>query len=392
MVILGILGPDPLGNIPLQGNPRSRILSMLAEKTPSGIRRWNIRRPSIVWPALVVFVLLRTTWGYTDDPDRSNAISGRITDALSAEPLPHCNVFLANTTLGCVTDLEGKFLLRDIPEGRYQLVANRVGYQPWVIDIELPADRGRSWLIRLQQKPIEVGEVMATARVPREWQAQLARFKRAFLGETRNAGHCTIDNPEVLRFESDALQSDLTAFCDSSLHITNRALGYHLDIVLSSFHWGGQEGYYQVYPRFEPLTPQDAREAKQWQENRTQAWDGSFRHFISALARGEAEKEGFELFIRDLSQNSRNPGERLFSDSLIEIAAGMTTKLRFSGLLEVHYHSGEISMIKLNQNFVLIEGNGDVYPPLSIVLYGYWAQQRIADTLPLDYDGKAPLP
>lgn len=378
----------PVNNL-LQGSPLRRILSMQQKYRIVGIPRRLVRRRSLVWSVWTLIALVLVTVVEAVDPGRMNRLSGSITDAASEEPLPHCNVFLANTTMGCVTDLNGKFSLREIPDGRYQLVANRVGYHRYVIDIELPADSDRTWVIRLQQKPIEVGEVTVTATVPRQWQAQLSRFKRAFLGETRNASHCLIDNPEVLRFESDALQSQLIAYCDSTLHITNRALGYHLDIVLDSFHWGGLEGFYQIYPRFEPLIPESAREAEQWQENRARTWRGSFRHFITALARGRAEQEGFEIYLRDLEQNGRSMGERTFSQSIVEESAGRAVKMRFNGLLEVRFHSDEISMIRLKQNFVLIGDTGEVYPPLSVVLFGHWAKQRIADTLPLDFDGMA---
>ena len=358
---------------------------MTARTTYCSPEAESSRRCWILSATLVLILIC--VFPSTGGAQNIHSLSGQVRDAANNEPLPHCNVFLANTTIGVISDLEGRFIISNIPKGRYQLVANRVGYHSFVTEILIPAPADLFYSIKLEEKPVEAGQVLVVADAPKEWRSQLARFKRAFIGETPNARDCQIENPEVLRFECSALNSELLAFCDSTLRITNRALGYRLHVVLELFKWGDQEGHYKIYPRFEPLEPEDEKERAFWEKNRRRTWLGSFRHFVSSLAQGEAEREGFQLFLKEAGWTHHGDDGRTISDAIVEKMPGLATKLHFNGLLEVRYRSSEnTSMIKLNQNFVIIEERGEVYPPLSIVLYGEWARHRVADILPFDFN------
>lgn len=61
-------------------------------------------------------------------------LSGRVTDRLSAEPLPFANAVLYTTSdslfvCGNTTDLEGRFVIKDVKAGTYLLRITTVGYQ-----------------------------------------------------------------------------------------------------------------------------------------------------------------------------------------------------------------------------------------------------------------------
>ncbi len=55
-------------------------------------------------------------------------ISGKLVDAQTGEPLIGANVYLENTVLGAATDLDGVYLIPNVPEGEYLLVVSNVGY------------------------------------------------------------------------------------------------------------------------------------------------------------------------------------------------------------------------------------------------------------------------
>jgi hypothetical protein len=57
-------------------------------------------------------------------------ISGRITDAEDGSPIPGAAVFIASTTVGTTTDVDGYYQLKIPGKGSYQLVVSYVGYQP----------------------------------------------------------------------------------------------------------------------------------------------------------------------------------------------------------------------------------------------------------------------
>lgn len=61
-------------------------------------------------------------------------IVGSIKDADSQQPLPGVNVIIEGTTLGAATDLDGNYVIVNIPPGVYNLKTTMMGYQPVVIE------------------------------------------------------------------------------------------------------------------------------------------------------------------------------------------------------------------------------------------------------------------
>lgn len=56
-------------------------------------------------------------------------IAGRIIDSGTEEILIGVNVYLEGTSLGATTDLEGYYVILNVPPGKYTLVADYIGYQ-----------------------------------------------------------------------------------------------------------------------------------------------------------------------------------------------------------------------------------------------------------------------
>ncbi len=55
-------------------------------------------------------------------------LSGRIVDGETGEGLIGANVFLDETTIGAATDLDGVYLIKQVPPGNYDLVVSMIGY------------------------------------------------------------------------------------------------------------------------------------------------------------------------------------------------------------------------------------------------------------------------
>ncbi len=102
-------------------------------------------------------------------PSGSGGISGVVLDA-EGEKLPGANVLVLGTRLGAATDLDGRFSVRDVPQGTYDLRVSLLGYTTGRIEgVEVvPADT-RELTIVLNQEAIELNEVRITAdRLRRE--------------------------------------------------------------------------------------------------------------------------------------------------------------------------------------------------------------------------------
>ncbi|MBN2356670.1 TonB-dependent receptor [candidate division KSB1 bacterium] len=97
------------------------------------------------------------------------AISGRVTDAQTGQPLPGANVLLIGTVVGAVTTLDGSFSIQNLPAGTYRLRASIVGYITFEQkNVVVESGRTTALNIRLQQTMIESGEVVVTASKRRQ--------------------------------------------------------------------------------------------------------------------------------------------------------------------------------------------------------------------------------
>ena len=66
--------------------------------------------------------------------DTCATIKGIVLDKEFKEPLIGANVILLDTNLGAVTDIEGLYIIKNIPRGTYSVRASYVGYNTQVKD------------------------------------------------------------------------------------------------------------------------------------------------------------------------------------------------------------------------------------------------------------------
>jgi outer membrane receptor protein involved in Fe transport len=60
-------------------------------------------------------------------------IAGRVVDRETGEPLIGANVLILGTTLGAATDINGRYVIHNVPPGLYDIRASYVGYQDMTI-------------------------------------------------------------------------------------------------------------------------------------------------------------------------------------------------------------------------------------------------------------------
>lgn len=57
-------------------------------------------------------------------------ITGVVQDAKTGEVLPGATIVLVGTSLGASTDIDGKYVVRNVPSGAYTIRATYIGYEP----------------------------------------------------------------------------------------------------------------------------------------------------------------------------------------------------------------------------------------------------------------------
>lgn len=330
-------------------------------------------------------------------------LTGTVTDTTSQRTLRDAHVFIASSLIGTATDSQGKFILEDIPAGAHRIVVTMIGYEPASIDTLLRAGKKYEFDLNLKPTTVELEEVVVNARLARRWQRRLSKFTRLFLGETDNSVLTTIINPEVLSFTSRL--GKLSATASEPLIIENRALGYRLQYYLKEFFYYGSTIKYDGEPSFTELVPMDSTEWQRWLMNREAAFNGSQRHFLLSLMAGRTSEEGFQVHRRFSLESN---GARFTMDPNQLLEPGPTPLeqlLTFHGVLEITYTNEsednsfqewqrqptwtrpgpQRSFMELNSGPTLIDESGEVIDPYGVVVYGYYAFERIADKVPKEY-------
>jgi len=75
---------------------------------------------------LIVFLILFSI--ISNAQENTITIYGKVVDKFTQQPLPGANVLVVNTNFGASTDLNGKFKIRNLPPGEYQLRASILSY------------------------------------------------------------------------------------------------------------------------------------------------------------------------------------------------------------------------------------------------------------------------
>jgi len=94
-------------------------------------------------------------------------LAGTIKDAQTGEPLIGANVMIEGTTFGAATNVNGEFVILNIPPGRYNVRISYIGYETILMtNVVIVVDQTTLMPIQLKSQTIQVGEVVVTARTP----------------------------------------------------------------------------------------------------------------------------------------------------------------------------------------------------------------------------------
>ncbi len=93
----------------------------------------------------------------------SGRIAGLIEDADTGEPLVGANVYIDGTAFGAATDIDGLFIISNVPEGSYDLTFSYIGYAEVKIKVTIKADETLQQNTKMQMIVFEGETVEVTA-------------------------------------------------------------------------------------------------------------------------------------------------------------------------------------------------------------------------------------
>ena len=361
-------------------------------------------------------------------------IDGRIVDKSTSEPLVGVNVFFSKTTWGATTDDNGFYTLTNIPAGQYELVVSMIGYEVEREQMFIKSDERFTLNFRLQSRAILMSEINVTVKTDRVWKKSYDRFRRSFLGTSKNGESCLILNEFVLTFDDSGQY--FKAKASQPIRIENPELGYRITYILDDFEIDGTEVRYAGDHYYESMSSKSKRQLKKWEKNRKKAYNGSLRHLLKTLTdrfdlrfnfnegmiiqndnwnsiagrkKDPLVREGFSISMnkKDLFGTSliiEDEYKPLRSDTLVFPGATYEQPLlSFEGRMMVVYmkESPELaymmendspssykqtSYLLLRADSVNYDRDGRYFEPYMIEQQGYSSWERIGDQLPFNYE------
>jgi len=335
--------------------------------------------------------------------EKTFPVTGKVVDEKTKQPMQGASVFCQNTTIGTITNNEGKFFMR-LNNGGYDLVVSYTGYETKLTRISNGNPGNDSLTIELREQDKNLGEVVVagSAEVADGWNKYGQFFIDNFIGTTPNASKCIIENKDSLRFYFYKKRNKLKVKARSEIIITNNALGYKIKYQLDSFvyDYTAKVGSFTGYPLFEELKGSD-EQTELWKKNRFNSYVGSRLHFMRSWYDSTLNDEGFMLELLD-ADNKPTAVEDPYDSKLYTIDSGDVV-INIKGRLRINYKNRvpdqkylqennfplsshiQISAIDIIDGFSIQE-NGYFYEQSEMTNMGYWAWKKLAELLPYDYN------
>ncbi|MGB9664288.1 MAG: TonB-dependent receptor [Ignavibacteria bacterium] len=106
---------------------------------------------------LIILILILNSYSQS----QYGEITGRVVELNNQLPIPFANVFIVGTNLGSSTDLNGNFIIKNVPVGIYQLKASVIGYTSLIkTDVMVKPNNVTRIDFELAQQIIEIENVV----------------------------------------------------------------------------------------------------------------------------------------------------------------------------------------------------------------------------------------
>lgn len=315
-----------------------------------------------------------------------NKVIGRVTVAGTGEPLIGVNIYLNNSTIGTTTNKEGFYILY-IPDGRFEIVASIIGFQPESRFIKVSNGADKQLDFALKEKVYEMNQVQIEDQFSDEWYKKLKVFKTYLLGQNDFSPSCRIENEKDIYFSGD-YNSIFTVQSYNPVKIRNGALGYLIECSIVKFEIDNKNIFctYSLKTRFTDISDIEPSNKVLWMVNRRRAYVGSLHHFLyTAITKNNLEDFDVAL-VKRTDYKEKGPSVKSGSEIIKSIGENPDYLLSFNGFLRVRYrYNIDFSLIKLLENDSYINYNGYLVNPMSVIQYGKWAFDGLSKLLPLDF-------
>src|ERR1700733_11430999 len=222
-------------------------------------------------------------------------LRGHIFSEDTHKPIASVSVYLNNTSIGTVTNDDGLFILKGIPQGRFDLVATCVGFETYTTMLDVH-NLSKDFQIVLKPRADELEGFSVLPTDPNGWEKYGKYFTVLMIGTTPNSNNTKLMNPEVLKLRLNE-GNNLTAFAREPLRITNYALGYEIEYKLEEFEVNLNTALvnYTGYAFYKDMGLKHPNRVRRYKEARFETYKGSMLHFMRSFYANDLEVQGFEM-------------------------------------------------------------------------------------------------
>ncbi len=310
-------------------------------------------------------------------------LTGKVTDAVTKKPIGNVSIFLSHTTIGTVSNDNGEFVIANMPQGKFQLIASSLNYENYITTIEYP---GKGDPLSIDMTPTEhtLQEVIVEPYDKDGWKNWGAYFKTHFIGNFSLIKNCKLLNPDAVKFRFTSKKNILRAFAHEKLIFENKSLGYRIQYLLTRFELDFTDNTFKYvgYPLFENMVPKNLAEKKKWDSARVHIYRGSLRHFLRSIYTNQLIQEGFEVrAIKIITTEERERVSEINKvyDQMQE--AGLKPRLRIQKDSLDYYQ--KIKVLPDSVNKIILN---KLLPRESLVLASKRAQETV-ETIALQFPG-----
>ncbi|BDW94002.1 TonB-dependent receptor [Flagellimonas marinaquae] len=120
-----------------------------------------------------------------------HTLSGNISDMETGAPLEQVSVYVPQLENGTVTDKNGNFSLKNLPEGIYKLVVSYIGFETYSTSIEISEGNNR-FDYKMEPSAIEMDEVVLSTPFHKLQRENVMKVEQKSMEELKQQGGITL--------------------------------------------------------------------------------------------------------------------------------------------------------------------------------------------------------
>jgi len=315
----------------------------------------------------------------------SQTFTGKVIDKVTQKPIETVSVYFDNTTIGTTTNENGEFSITYTDAVQSTLVISYLGYEKVFISNYRSVNNQN---IELTEATSALDEVYIEYDDGLTRRQKLRLFRREFLGTSKFAKSCKILNEDDLILKYDKRSKSLYASAKVPVIVSNKALQYEVAFDIVDFEVNFR--YVNVKTREFTVNSVtyfgtsfyknlDDFNTKKTIKNRKLAYSGSVQHFIRSLYNKTLREEGYWIYYGSFRV------EEWDYFKVEDVVDSDFKKVKLKDKVTILYDKEIQSELQLEVDEFYVDTYGNYTPIIGVYFSGALGNQRVGDTLPLDY-------